>query len=452
MKSKLRKKILIITYHFPPDLSVGAIRPAKFSQYLSDFGWETSILTVRDKYYSLRDEASVDSIESIPRYKTSQIPLFRDIYLSLKRVYLRLLTNTTLEESGRQWQPKTVRVNEPVFHKIKRLFNSLLVYLPDDKIGWVIPAVMKAIRLIKMHDIKVVMTTSPPHSVHLIGLILKKITKKLWIVDFRDPWLDVKKPFYKRSHLSDIIDAWMERQVVSNCNYVISVTPEMTQLFIKKYPEINSNRFLTITNGYDSSELAQYSSNAQYDRFTFTYAGTFYYGRNPEMFLRALSELIGNGDIERNDVRVQFIGDCRYIDGMSVEDMAGCLNLIHLVSFVDPIPHQETIKEMSRSHVLLLLAPDQPLQIPGKLYEYIGLNSCMLAVCNDGATKRMLQNYPKAIIVPPGDLKKMKNAIRTLYHDYASFYSQNLNVFPSNKFEYRCISQQLSEALNDNVT
>lgn len=438
------KNLLIISYHFPPDLVVGAIRPAKFAQYLPEFGWDVSVLTVFDKYHKNIDQYQQKQQEPIAVYRTGKIPNFSDIYLSLKNFNIPFQHKNNNYQAPQKWTPPKESKRETTLGRLKRYFNSLVVWLPDDKIGWVAPAVLAGLNLIKKNKIDAIFTTCPPNSVHLIGLILKIITQKLWIADFRDPWPNEMKPFFVRSNLSDSIEKWMVRQVVEKSNCVLSVTPEMTEMFLNQY----SGKFVTIFNGYDSDELGQYSSVEKYDKFTITYAGTFYLGRNPELFLTALQALISNREIEKDQIHVRFIGSCRYLAGQSIEKIVENLDLCEIVTFVDQIPHHEAVTEMAKSHVLLLLAPDQPLQVPGKLFEYMGLNSFILAVCGPGATMNVLKKYPKAVIVPPANLDAMKIGILTLMRKNNE---QTLDVSRSpwqKDFERKDLAKRLAEVLN----
>ncbi len=115
--------------------------------------------------------------------------------------------------------------------------------------------------------------------------------------------------------------------------------------------------------------------------------------------------------IDGKKIRVRFIGDCHYSDGISIHKMVEELGLTDVVTFIPRVPGNKAMEEMARSHILLLLAPDQPLQIPGKVYDYFGLKAYILAVCGPGASANILNDYNRVVIVPPGDIKKMERGI-----------------------------------------
>jgi glycosyltransferase involved in cell wall biosynthesis len=391
-----------------------------------------------------------NQLKNVRIYKTAKIPNFRDMYLSLKRIYLKTHKKKDLNQSIQAWRPEERTKFEPIFTKIKRYFNSLFVWLPDDKTGWILPATIAGTLLIKKHKIDAILTTSPPNSVHLIGLVLKIITRRTWIVDFRDPWAVENKPFFVRSTLSDTIERWLCQKVIENSDRVISVTPEMTRMFEQHYQDISKEKFHTIWNGYDPEELERHSHVEKYDKFTITYAGTFYLDRNPELLLQSLADLIREGRIDRNSLHVRFFGDCRYINGESVKELVTNLNLKDIVIISDPIPHAEILQEIAKSHVLLLLAPNQPLQIPAKVFEYIGLQSSIIAICGEGATMNLLKGYPKAITIPPGNMTEMKKALLALYEN-STRDTRDLSLFHFHEFEHNKLAREMADLLNGSI-
>lgn len=411
----MSKKVLIISYHFPPDLSVGAIRPAKFAKHLPESGWSPVVLTVAEKYHTNLDLHAEDRQDSLAIYKTLKIPNFRDVYLYLKKLYFDASDKGKLEQAIQAWAPSRTIDRESLFTTLKRYVNSLGVWFPDDKNSWIAPATVAGLWIVHKHDIDVIFTTSPPDSVHWIGLLLKTITRKPWITDFRDPWCLDYKPYFVRSALADYLERWIDAKVIEKSDGIVSVTPEMTEAIRRRSHHLRQEKFHTLFNGYDTEELVRYHGIPKHDSFTITYTGSLYNGRDPRMFLSALAGLINDGYIDHKSVQVQLIGDCRFCDGESIQDMAANLNLQDVVQIIDAIPHDEALHQMARSHVLLLLAPDQPLQIPGKAFEYMGLGASILAVCGPGATENVLRNYPKAVIVPPDNPISMRAAIADLF-------------------------------------
>lgn len=445
--NKVTKKVLIVSYHFPPDAAVGSIRPAKFAKYLGEYNWEPVILTVKKRYYERLDPTRLEEVKQIVVSRTIKIPTIKDIYLSMKNIYFRKIKSGSLYIEKQKWFPQESRLNpdeEGIVSRMHRYLNSLFVWLPDDKVGWVVPAFFRGLYLIKKHKINSIFTTSPPPSVHLVGLLLKVVTKKYWIADFRDPWFVEQKSFLIRSKLADIIEGWLNRKVIEKSDRIVSVTEEMTEMFKNQGENNLGNKAFNIWNGYDPEELERHSHTQKYNKFTITYAGTFYLDRNPELLLQALGDLIREGRIDRKNVQVRFFGNCRYINGESVEELVVNLNLRDIVVISDPIPHTEILEEIAKAHVLLLLAPDQPLQIPGKVFEYIGLKGSIIAICGEGATNNFLKRYPKAIIVSPDNLDEMKKAILTLMMRSNNNDKESVDNFPYHNYERKHLTKQLA--------
>ena len=444
------KKVLIIAYHFPPDAAVGAIRPAKFAKYLREYNWEPLILTVKERYYDNIDPTLLEELKEILAVRTIKLPTIKDIYLFIKDIYFKKIKSGNLFIEKQRWIPQVSRLNantEGIVSRMHRYLNSLFIWLPDEKVGWVIPAFLRGLYLIRKHKIDSILTTSPPPSVHLVGLLLKIVTNKFWVSDFRDPWVVGQKSFLARSKLGDIIEGWLNRKVIEKSDHIVSVTEEMSEMFKKRHQDNLKYKFFTIRNGYDSNEIKKYLLVKKYSKFTITYAGTFYYGRDPEIFLLSVSELIKGGHIDRDSMQIQFLGNCRYTDGKSVEQLVTNLNLRDIVKISDSMPHTETLQEMAKSHVLLLLAPDQPLQIPGKVYEYIGLRSFILAVCGEGATTNILKQYPKAIMVSPNNLDDMKKAILTLIAKSNKNDKEIVENFSHHDYERKYLTKRLAMLL-----
>jgi glycosyltransferase involved in cell wall biosynthesis len=445
------KNLLIISYHFPPDAAIGSIRPAKLSKYLPEFRWSPIILTVKDKYYEKKDESKLDEIRGRSLIvRTNKLPGIRDIYLRLKTKLARGKKQKQLLEDMLNYEAILPSKGKERGFKatIKRIIFSLFVWLPDDKLGWVPVAVFRGLRLIKKENIDMILTTSPPQSVHLAGLFLKVITGVKWAADFRDPWMiDFKKPHFVRTKLSDEIEAWMEKKVVEKADLIISTNERTTEKFRVHYPYINAAKFVTIWNGFDEEDFCGLRNMDKYSIFTITYIGTFYQGRTPKLLLKALSELVSEGKIDAKDFSIQFIGNTRYANGEPVEKMIQDLNLTGSVEVRGWMPYGEALKEMAKSHLLLLLVSDQPLQTPGKVFEYIGIGGNILAILEDGAASDLLRKYKKAVIVKGNDVPSLKKTILYFHQNYTGKNEYEDKGFIEG-YERRFLTRKLAEFLN----
>ncbi len=408
----MNKRVLFISYHYPPDREIGGQRVAQFVKYLGEAEGQPHVLSVHEKYYQHTD-ATINYDQRVleAATRTMVFPWFRDIYLNFSGLLKKRHQKTPPAIKEQAAPQTTTGTSEGFFSTCKRYIFSLFFWLPDDKLGWVFPASYKAIQLIRKNNIDVVFTTGPPHSTHLTGLIVKLITGKKWLVDLRDPWVRSQKSPAIRSKLSDNIEKWLEKKVVMKCDLLVSVTQEMTDLYNLRYPECNNSHFQTIYNGYDPEELISFHSVEKNQKITFTYTGELYLDRDPEIFLQAIAHLIKEGQIDQRELSIKLIGRCRYIGAKSVEQIVADLCIEEIVDFIDPVPRDVALLESARSHILILFAQNQPLQVPGKLYEYIGLGAHILGICEKGASQTILSEYSRAVIVEEQSLFCMKKNI-----------------------------------------
>jgi len=447
-----KRKILLISYHYPPDAAVGAIRPSIFAKYLQEYGWEPLVLSVNTRYYQILDRDNGLNRGNTLVFRTVKIPTIKDAYMSLKKAYLKNILSISLAETQKKWTPHhtSISSNETIIAKLHRYINSLFIWLPDDMIGWVLPATVAGISLIRKHRPDIIMTTSPPNSVSLVGLLLNMITGLPWVADFRDPWnIHAKLPI-ARSSLSEYLEKRMQNLVLEKSTFITCVTPEMTSELFLSNRESGNEKYATIRNGVDFEELAPFISTEKYTKFTITYAGTFYVGRNPFSLLQATKELLQQGLLKEDQIQINFIGDCKYAEGISVDHLVKDLKLTNIVKIEDQLTRNKALSMMAASHVLLLLAPAQPLQVPAKTYEYIGMGPLILAECGNGATRNVLNEYPRAFIVEPSDLSCMKKAILEAYarrNENTSFLCKDF----ASQFNYRQLTGHLAEIL-DKVT
>lgn len=436
------KTVLIVSYHFPPDAAIGAVRAAELVKQLPDLGWDPVVLSVQSQYYDQVDGTRYQKLPSKVE-RTVKAGSVNDLYLYLKSWVRQFRRHAAAPAVEKEWFTPVTGL-EGLKARMVRYYNSLLVYLPDKEVGWIPFAVWRGLSLLKQRDVDAILTTSPPHSVQLIGLLLKWLTGRLWVADFRDPWEVELKPNRSRSLVSDWIERHMERAVVSACDWVVCVTDTMTSRLGQTYPRLKE-KFITIPNGYDSEALSSYLGEPKYPIFTITYVGSLYFGRSPVTFLTAVAELIAEKQIGGDTVRIRFVGNCQTSDGRSVVAMVNSLGLQGNVQFVGAVPHDESLREIARAQVVLLLASSQRLQIPGKVYEYIGLRASILAVCQDGATKDLLEQYPRARVVSPDNLGETKTAILSLYMGNQG--EGETDRFPYERYERTAIALKISDLL-----
>jgi glycosyltransferase involved in cell wall biosynthesis len=329
-----------------------------------------------------------------------------------------------------------------------RYLNSVLE-LPDKKVGWLIPAVWKGFWIIKNEDIKIIFTTSPPETTAVVGLILSKLTHAKLVTDLRDPWnFHDEKPLMSRTRLSDAIETWLSKSITHNSDKLISATEHYTEFLRAQYPNLPKDKFCTIWNGFDKTDFNFEGIDKESNIFVMSYLGTFYYGRTPREFLCALGKLVKEEVIPKDKIRINFIGDVSYAEGVFIEDLIKMNDLNGCVILSQRIPYKEALAQMLRSDVLLLFAPEQYYCIPAKAFEYLGANKHILCFAKEGATADLIRETRRGIVVDPYDVYEIKSAIKNLYLSWR--LKKELNCeFDTHKFERRELTCRLAAILQD---
>lgn len=435
-KDSAKKKVLLIAYHFPPDSAVGGLRIAKFARYLPYFDWEPTVLTVEDRFRHQLDMERLKDLGGTKIVKTPQLPTLTKSLLSIKRMVPMFLKKRKMAETEHEdlygENPGYSRA-ETFLQKLKRYYLSLSSF-PDGERCWVIPAARQAIKEIKQVRFDCIMTSSPPHSSHLIGLIVKKCSNVKWIADFRDPWIDVlpNRSSLVRSALSDKNENWLEKLVIRNADKIITTTDEHRKVIASRFPHEPPKKFVYIPNGIDSEKFNN-SLPERYDKFTISYVGTIYLKRTPEPIFKAIQELVHSNKIRPDEIRFKLIGDCGLIDGKPTASIARAHGLEKIVEVSGPVPYMDAITVMQRSHLLVLLATAiQNINIPAKIYDYFGSGTKIIAITEHGATSRLIESTKSGECFKPSDIdgiaeyifQLMTNKNRDSFRNNPSFYAQ----------------------------
>ncbi len=454
ISSNLLKRILLISYHFPPDNAVGGLRIARFSRYLPSFGWEPIVLTIKDSHRDRLDRSRMKDVKDVMILQTAVLPGIKDVYLWSKRIVsfvLRKKDHKRKEEiKSIVHSAPTENKKETVIQKVKRYFISLFIFLPDQSKNWVMPAVLRAFYEIKNRKIDCMLTSGPPDSSHLVGLLAKKMTGTMWIADFRDPWTDdfLNRSPLSRSALSDRIEKWMEKQVIRNADAVLTTTKQLKRLLQDKYQIESRDKFLYIPNGVDTVNIQCERQPKNYAKYTITYAGTLYQGRNPVPVFEAIRNLIVNGRIGSDEISLKLIGNCDLIEGRPTVEVIRDYGLDNIVEVSGFVPYNEAIQVMRRSHLLLLVVPSNHyLCIPAKIYDYFGTGTRILAVTEDGATRELINETKSGECFSPIDIYGISEHIYRLMRNKDQ---QSSKIDPSSysQFDAKHLTKLLTDKLS----
>jgi glycosyltransferase involved in cell wall biosynthesis len=448
-----RRRILVATYHFPPESTVGGLRLAKFARLLPEQGWDTHVLTIDDRLRAgTLDETRLRGLERTPRTTTGELPRVLEAFISLLRRGRRRDEPGANGGSPRTPTPPapTSAPPESLTRRMARYVVSLVWFLPDDVKNWSLRAAPVAVRLIRRHKLDWVLTSGPPFSVHVIGLTGRILTGARWAADFRDPWMDLlhTRPRRTRSLLSDRLERWMEASVVRWADLIVLTTEPMRDAMRARYPEALSSKFVCIPNSIDTDAVNAGERLEKFDVLTITYAGTLYFDRSPETLFRAVSDLVRRGIVSCDGIRIKLIGHCQEVDGIPTRTLANRYGLDGIVEVSDPMPYAEVVRVMKRSHLLLALAPERHRMLVGaKMYDYLGSGSALLVLADPGATADLVAQTGCGRCFGSTDVEGVAEYLASIIAD-GSFHRLRTDPARFSAYDARRLAGRLADEMN----
>ncbi len=425
------KKVLIITYYWPPAGGPGVQRALKFVKYLPQFGWEPIVLTVEDPDSPVDDKSLLGDIPKGTKiYKTKSLEPF-ELYKKFtgKNQDSKIPNDVLLSKSN--------SLKEKIANWIR-----LNLFIPDAKIGWKHFAVKKGIEIIEKEKIDIVFTTSPPQTVALIGHALAKRTEVKWIADFRDPWMEIV--YYqnvKRNPISVNIDSKLERKVLSNANGIVTISNDMIRLFKEK---AKLQKFYLTPNGFDETDFAN-SKKEKNENFTIAYTGSISKDRVPYVLFSALNKLINEDGIK--NLSLTFAG--RYCKEFTTEIKRN--NLSQFANLNGFVPHNESTKILQNADALLLVVDnvkDNKGFLTGKLFEYMGSKKPIFAIGPVGGdANEFLKSSNSGTMV---GYKDSDGAYLLLKEMYENWNNNNLQyTFEVEQFSRKNLTKKLAEVFEE---
>jgi len=425
-----KKKVLIITYYWPPSGGSGVQRWLKFSKYLRDFNIEPVIYTVDNPSYPINDT----SLES-------EIPLGLEVLkqpIFEPNFFLSIFGNNKKKESAGFLNPNPTLLGR-FFQYVRANY-----FIPDARKFWIKPSVKFLSNYLKNNEIDVVITTGPPHSMHIIGLVLKDKFKIKWISDFRDPWTEIdyfqQLPLTKKANKKH---HQLEQEVLEKSDMVIVVGETMKKKFLK-----HNHNIEVLTNGFDSYENSltiELDSN-----FSITHVGLMNADRNPTILWEVLYEISSENIDFKNNLRIKFIGK---IDDTVIQDIQ-VFNPKNIVR-IPYLDHEEVRKYQASSQVLLLSinqVPNAKGIITGKIFEYLQAKRPILGIGpEDGDAAAILKKTNAGNIVGFNNKIELKAAVLKLYKDFKEekLFVKSINI---EQFHRKNITRQLAQVIKKVVS
>lgn len=351
------KKVLVITYYWPPAGGSAIQRVIKFVKYMREYGWEPVILTVSNGEYPATDPSFLAEIpENIKVYKTKALQPF-----GLYKRFTGKKTETRITNDVFSQKTKTARIAKWI---------RMNLFIPDARVGWYFTAVKQAKKIIREEQIDAIFSSSPPHSLQLIAQKIATYHQLKWIADFRDPWSElVHNQNNKRSWLTRKIDRAFEKSVFSKADRILTVGKDVARC-IRSHVD---RPVVIIPNGYDTCDIPAASLSPEY--FIITYTGELSKDRIPYAFLKAVSILKD----KYPQIRLRFIGNsCQELKTEIQQN-----SLEEITYFESYIPHKESVRKLAESNALLLVinqVPNNKGILTGKIFEYLGMRKPIICI------------------------------------------------------------------------
>ncbi len=420
------KKVLIITYYWPPAGGSGVQRWLKFTKYLPKYDWKPIVYTPENPYFEVKDEALL-----------SDIPLETEVWkIPIWEPYA--LKDMLFSKGGKSQSAGVISNKKSLKNKVLNWVRGN-AFIPDPKAYWVKPSIKFLIYKIKKEKIDHIVTTGPPHSMHLIGLGLKKAIPTLkWVADFRDPWseLDLLDEFHL-SKSSRKKHQKLEREVLETADVTLTVS----ETWVEDLKRLGGGRVELITNGYDAADFELKPKNN--DKFIIGHYGLLNHLRNPKNLWKTLNDLCSENSEFDNKLEIHLSGN---IDIEVLTEISDFPKLKEKIKNLGYLSHAEVLKQYNEASLLLLLLFNSKSGVgnyPGKIFEYFAAQKPILAfVPEESDTKKLIEKTNTGMCFSYAEIN-LKNDILRLFKKEENFSLVNIEDFTREK-----LSHDLANLLN----
>ncbi|WP_425639917.1 glycosyltransferase family 4 protein [Algoriphagus yeomjeoni] len=425
----MKKRVLIITYYWPPSGGSGVQRWLKFAKYLPEAGWEPVIFTPENPDFDLKDETLEKEISK--DLEVMKFPIWEPYQL------LDRIRGKKESHPGRVLEQK-----EQSFIEKAAIWLRANMMVPDPRVFWVKPSVKFLTELIEKGQFQAIITTGPPHSMHLIGKDLKRKTGVFWLADFRDPWSQWE--FLDKLPMQNQVrnkHRKLEREVLSEANVVTTISPT----FQHDLEQLATRKINLITNGFDDSDIPQGFSvgEKKAGSLNLVYTGIIDSIRNPMPLLKAMKEEFSK---ETGEVKFTFVG--RVSDQVREEIAADSWLSGHVI-FAGYVSHQEVFGFYEKADALALILTNTKNakgNIPGKLFEYMATTLPILALGDpEGDSAKILKESEAGEVFTHSDHVAIQVSLRKLFERSGKAEPATGN----DRYSRRNLSLQLAKLLDE---
>ncbi|MBC8047312.1 MAG: glycosyltransferase family 4 protein [Fimbriimonadaceae bacterium] len=414
------KKVLIITYYWPPGGGAGVYRWLKMTKYLHQFGWEPIIYTAQNADYPVIDETLFEDVRkdiTVIKHKIFEPYNLYRIFTGRKKsekIHSGLMDEGSSKISFTKKIAVWIRGN---------------IFIPDARKFWIKPSVKYLVKYLKENPVDAIVSTGPPHTTHLIAKGVKKKLNIKWIADFRDPWTQID--FYDQLMLSKYADTKhkrLEKDVMQFADKVVTVS----ESWASEMEKVRGKKVDVITNGFDASDYA--NTNVELDtKFSICHSGMMNADRNVDALWRSLYELSKENAQFKNDLLIRLIGK----NDTTVYNSLEKFELKNNLELIDYLPHKEVAIKQKQSAVNLLPINNTPNLIgiiPGKLFEYLAAARPVLVIGpKEGDSAKIILDAQAGYVCDYENIKVCKEIILKMYSE---FKAETLKVNPQNIEKY----------------
>jgi glycosyltransferase involved in cell wall biosynthesis len=418
------KKVLFITYFWPPSGKATLHWPLKMIKFLPEYGWQPSVLTVQEDTFYQKDETLLKEINpDLKVRRTGTLEPF-DIYRKLlgKKKDEPLIASESMSKEKKSFN-----------HRFS-LWIRMNLFVPDARAGWYFPGVKEGKKFLEENKIDIIITIGPPHTTHLLGRRLSTKFRIPHIPVFIDPWVDiVYYRDFKRNRLTVNVDKYMEANVIRKAKEIIFVTESMKADYLKKYPGIE-NKSHVLYWGYNEDDFEDLPGNPlPQNEFqeVITHAGNIFDYQNPVPFWKFLKKEIDKG----RKIKIKFLGTVSPAVKQTLEKIGLNVN----IEYTGFLPYNEMLKELMESSYLMVIATEKR-HVPGKLFEYLRTGKPILAFGNDNEEVKNILVEANA-----GMIFHYDEDAHQFFENYRKFKT-DFSVIK--KYNRKNIAKELSDILN----
>jgi glycosyltransferase involved in cell wall biosynthesis len=418
------KKVLFVTYYWPPSGKASIHWPLKIIKHLPSFGWQPSVLTVDEDTFSQKDETFSNEISSETKVvRAKSIEPF-DIY--------RKLIGKSKEDQ--LIASETISIKNKSFSHRLSIWIRMNLFIPDARVGWYFPAVKAGKEFLQEEKVDAIVSIGPPHTSHLIGKKLSSNFNLPHFPVFIDPWVDISYyRNFKRSRLTLDIDNHLEKSVLQKAASVIFVTDTMKKDYESKYPFIQTKSKLLYW-GYSEEDFRMDDGRWKMEdgkEEVILHAGNIFDYQNPKFFWQTIKKKIDNG----RKIKIVFIGTV----SPEIKQSITVAGLDPFTEYKGFLLYKEMLNEMVKANYLLVCATE-PRHVPGKLFEYLRAGKPIIAFGDGNEEVKSILADANA-----GMMFGYNESGEKFFGSYTSFKTNQEFV---EKFERRKISKELSSILN----